>query len=183
MSKNNLNNHLLISLPHLNDDVFGQSVILICDHNLDGAMGLIVNKPIKSDKKNLFKFNSFIKNINGNIYFGGPVNVDICFILHDNGYSITKSKFISKELLLTSNKQIIDDIENNSGPDNYKFNLGYAGWSPGQLEKEIKSGDWLAIPNPKNFIFDVPDRDKWNYVLKELGINFDENWGSSGGQA
>ena len=114
---------------------------------------------------------------------GGPVNLNICFILHDNSYSLNKTLLVSNDILLTSSKQIIKDIKEGLGPENFKFNMGYAGWDKGQLEQEIKNGDWLIIPNPKNFIFDIPDNKKWEYTTNKLGVNFNDNWGSQGGEA
>ena len=186
MKKSNLNNHLIIAMPHLNDTIFNKSVILINDHSNDGTMGLIINKPIKSKDaaKILFNdFNDIAKKIKNNIYFGGPVNLESCFILHDNSYLIDKSLPLSPNLSLTTDTKAIDDIAKGKGPKYYKFNMGYSGWSSGQLEKEIKNGDWLILKNPDNFIFDVPDEKKWSHTLNELGIDSHKDWTTSGGQA
>tara|TARA_B100001750_G_C15228264_1_gene456806 strand:+ start:22 stop:567 length:546 start_codon:yes stop_codon:yes gene_type:complete len=181
VKKNVLNNHLLIAMPQLNDTIFKQSVILICEDNTEGTMGLIVNKPIDSaDDQSKFIINEYTNN---KIYFGGPVNLNVCFILHDNSYSLNKTLLVSNDILLTSSKQIIKDIKEGLGPENFKFNMGYAGWDKGQLEKEIKNGDWLLIPNPKNFIFDIPDHEKWDYTANKLGMNFNDAWGAPGGEA
>jgi len=183
MKNKSFNNNLLVSMPHLNDTIFNKSVILICDHSLDGTMGLIINKPITSKINENIIFDDLLKKIDANIYFGGPVNLAACFILHDKSYCLDKSKIISNDLCLTSNKQIIKDIENGSGPNNFKLNLGYAGWDSGQLESEIKNGDWLMLPYPKNFIFEIPDEKKWSYTVNKLGLDPNENWASSGAQA
>jgi len=186
MKKNNLNNHLIIAMPHLDDTIFNKSVILINNHSNDGAMGLIINKPIdsKNTSKILFnEFNNISRKIKNNIYFGGPVNLESCFILHDNSYLLDHSLKLSSNLSLTSDIKAIDDIARGRGPKNYKFNMGYSGWSSGQLEKEIKNGDWLILKNPDNFIFDVPDEKKWIYIINKLGIDFHEDWTSKGGEA
>ena len=178
-----LTNHLIIAMPHLNDTIFNKSVILINDHNKNGTMGFILNKPISSDSSASVLFSDITKKIKKNIYFGGPVDLNSCFILHDNSYTLNDSLSITSNLFLTSNKEAIDDIINKKGPKNFMLNIGYAGWDSGQLEKEIKNGDWLILPNPKNFIFDIPDKEKWTYTINKLGIDAQEDWVSSGGQA
>jgi len=182
--KNTLTNHLIVSMPHLNDTVFNKSVILINDYSSKGAMGFIINKPISANSSASVLLNDIItKKIKKNICFGGPVDLNSCFILHNNSYILDDSEMISSNLYLTSNKQIIDDISNQKGPKKFKLNIGYAGWDAGQLDKEIKNGDWLILPNPENFIFDIPDNEKWSYAINKLGINGSEEWVSYGGQA
>ena len=181
MKKNVLNNHLLIAMPQLNDTIFKKSVILICEDNQEGTMGIIVNKPISTkDSNSKIIINKFTSD---KIYFGGPVNLNNCFILHDSSYSLNKSLPISNDILLTSSNQIIKDIKKGLGPENFKFNMGYAGWDAGQLKQEIKNGDWLIMPNPKKFIFEIPDEQKWDFVINKLGLNIDDNWDGAGGQA
>jgi len=183
MIKSTLNNHLIIAMPHLNDTIFNQSVILINDYSTNGAMGFILNKPITSDNSNAILFSDITEKIKENIYFGGPVDLNSCFILHDASYVLNDSISISSDLFLTSNKKIIDDIINKKGPKEFMLNIGYSGWDSGQLEKEIKNGDWLILPNPKDFIFQIPDKEKWSHLIKKLGIDNQEDCISTGGQA
>ena len=179
MNKKSLNNHLLIAMPHLKDTIFNKSVILICDHNKEGTMGFITNKPIIKNKISDELFEKF----KSNIYFGGPVSIETCYIIHDNKYALNDSNNISNQLLFTSTKQIVKDIEKGCGPKKFKFHMGYAGWTSGQIEEEIKNGDWLAIPNPKNFIFDISDEEKWLYAINKLGIDLQDYWSTISGQA
>ena len=184
MIKNTLKNHLIISMPHLNDTIFSKSVILINEFNDNGTMGFIINKPISKDISSSILFSDqFNDKIKDNIYFGGPVDLNSCFILHDKTYKLDNSEIITSNLYLTSNKQIIKDIEDKKGPEVFQFQIGYSGWDKGQLEKEIKNGDWLIIKNPDNFIFEVPNKKKWSYLINKLGINKNDDWLSSGGQA
>ena len=182
MSIKNLRNYLLISTPGLNDSIFRKSIILLCEHDDNGAMGLILNKPILSNNNK----SSFLKeifenmNIDSKIYFGGPVNLQHCFVLHDESYITTDTIKISNEVSLTSNNKIIDDIKNNIGPENYKINMGYAGWDKGQLEDEIKNGDWLIKPFSQNFIFDISDQDMWEFSTMDLGLDPNNFMGKSG---
>ena len=182
MAISNLKNYLLISTPGLNDSIFRESIILMCEHDDNGAMGLILNKPIITEKNK----SSFLKivfekiKIDSKIYFGGPVNLDHCFVLHDNSYTTKDTIKITNEILLTSNNLIIDDIKNNIGPDNYKINMGYAGWDKGQLKEEIKNGDWLVKPLSNNFIFDIADEDMWKFSTIDLGFDSQNYIGKSG---
>ena len=173
MAISNLKNYLLISTPGLNDSIFRKSIILLCEHDKNGAMGLILNKPIISEKNK----SSFLKvifenmKINSKIYFGGPVNLQNCFVLHDESYLLKDTIRISNEVSLTSNNKIIEDIKNNEGPQNYKINMGYAGWEHGQLEEEIKNGDWLIKPLSQNFVFNIADKDMWEFSTLDLGLD------------
>tara|TARA_Y100000590_G_scaffold56536_1_gene59310 strand:- start:722 stop:1276 length:555 start_codon:yes stop_codon:yes gene_type:complete len=178
----NLKNYLLISTPGLNDSIFRKSIILLCDHDENGAMGLILNKPIISGKNKSSVFKVIFENmkINSKIYFGGPVNLQNCFVLHDNSYLSKDTVKISNSIALTSNNKIIDDIRNNVGPENYKVNMGYAGWDKGQLEDEIKNGDWLIKPLSKNFIFNISDKDMWEFSTLDLGFDSHDYMGKSG---
>ena len=182
MSIKNLRNYLLISTPELNDSIFRKSIILLCEHDDNGAMGLILNKPIISDNNK----SSFLKvifenmKINSKIYFGGPVNLQHCFVLHDESYLTNDTVKISEEVSLTSNNKIIEDIKNNIGPENYKINMGYAGWDKGQLEDEIKNGDWLIKPFSQNFIFNISDQDMWEFSTIDLGLDPNDFMGKAG---
>tara|TARA_B110000263_G_scaffold22976_1_gene17846 strand:+ start:3047 stop:3601 length:555 start_codon:yes stop_codon:yes gene_type:complete len=175
MSFKNFRNYLLISTPGLSNSIFRKSTILVCEHDKNGAMGLIINKPIVSDgdKSSFLKDIFSTMNIKSKIYFGGPVNIQNCFVLHDSSYLSNDTIELSSEISLTSNDSILDDIKNNIGPKNYKINMGYAGWDKGQLEDEIKNGDWLLKPITKNFIFDIPDKNMWEFST--IDLNFDSN--------
>ena len=182
MSIKNLRNYILISTPGLNDSIFRKSIILLCEHDENGAMGLILNKPILSDNNKSSFLKEIFENmkIDSKIYFGGPVNLQHCFVLHDESYLTTDTVKISNEVSLTSNNKIIDDIKNNIGPENYKINMGYAGWDKGQLEDEIKNGDWLIKPFSQNFIFNISDQDMWEFSTIDLGLDPNNFMGKSG---
>ena len=182
MKISNLKHYLLISTPGLNDSIFRKSIILLCDHDKNGAMGLILNKPIISEKNKSSIFKVIFDNmkINSKIYFGGPVNLQNCFVLHDNSYLSKDTIKISNDIALTSNDKIIEDIKNNIGPENYKVNMGCAGWDKGQLEEEIKNGDWLLKPLSENFIFNISDKDMWEFSTIDLGFDSQDYMGKSG---
>ena len=175
-------NKFLIAMPSINDPIFQKSLILMCDYGKDGAMGLIINKPI-DDNMLMNVFSDFDMNKlyeHSKIYFGGPVGLDTCFVLHDSKYLSDDSLSLSKELSMTSNNQILNDIKNNKGPNKYMVTLGYAGWDKNQLDKEIKNGDWLVVPADNNFIFKISDDKKWDISCSHLGFDMNKLSGISG---
>jgi len=180
-----LKNQILISMPHMIDPYFLKSVIFICEHNKEGAMGIIINKrfqKLELDKsfKNLSIGNEVITSLIDEIYFGGPVNLEMGLFLHDTTYDIEGTLSVSKSVSLTSNKQIVVDLKNGTGPDIFRFSFGYAGWGKGQIEREIENGDWLIMPADDNFIFSIPNSDKWQKAASHLGIDIRDMGGSAG---
>ena len=182
----NLSNNFLISMPHVNDPVFKKSLIYICNHDKDGAMGLIINKPISSLKLNQ-EVDSILKETNlfkiqptPDVYFGGPVDLNMGIILHPLDYITKKTIKISNQLGVTSDSKIINDIIKGNGPSMFRFSIGYAGWSNGQLEEEFSNGDWLMLPSKLDVIFTMPDEQKWEYINNNLGIDISNISGSGG---
>ena len=154
----NFSNNFLLSLPALNDSVFEESLIYICNHNKSGAMGIIINKPMpEKNIANILKETSLEQlKPKMQIYFGGPVDLSVGMFLHNRGYKTNGTINISKSISLSSNISIVDDIKNGKGPDKFKFALGYSGWTGGQLETEIEKGYWLLIPAVDDLILNTP---------------------------
>ncbi len=179
---NSFSNHFLISMPHLNDTVFSKSLIYLCQHDSKGAMGIIINKPMLTNDATEIISKIGLKHITSDIeiYFGGPVNIEMGLFLHDQSYNIEGTITISQSISLTTNKQIVTDINNGKGPNDYRFSLGYAGWSQGQIEKEIEDGDWLLIPPDDKFIFSISNTDKWHMAATQFGIKISDMGGSAG---
>lgn len=175
-------NHFIISMPHMNDPIFSKSLIYICEHDDDGAMGLIINKPMISENAADIIQQTGLAQIKPppDIYFGGPVNLEMGLILHDANYNIEGTLTISKSVALTSNKQIVLDLKNGGGPDEFRFSFGYAGWGKGQIEREIENGDWLLMPADDDFIFSIPNTDKWKKAASKFGIDILDLGGSAG---
>lgn len=114
------------------------------------------------------------------ILFGGPVNLEMGLILHDANYIIDGTLTISKSVALTSNKQIVLDLKNGDGPDEFRFSFGYTGWGKGHIEREIENGDWLLMPADDEFIFSIPNTDKWQKAALKFGIDILDLGGSAG---
>ena len=171
-------------MPHMKDPFFSSSVIFICEHNKDGAMGLIVNKNFKEQSlrtmfNNLFFDKNSIKSNVGNIYFGGPVMLERGIVLHSSKFSTTGTLSISEDFSITSQKTVLEELkEEKTIP--FKLMLGHAGWSAKQLEREIENGDWLIQSTNPDFIFSTGLSKMWRSALKSLGIDLGINSGSGG---
>ena len=166
----------------MNDPIFSKSLIYMCEHNKDGSMGLIINKPMISENTAEIIQQTGLTQINPTpeIYFGGPVNLEMGLFLHDTTYDIEGTISVSKSVSLTSNKQIVIDLKNGNGPDVFRFSFGYAGWGKGQIEREIENGDWLLMPADDNFIFSIPNSDKWQKAASQFGIDILDLGGPAG---
>jgi len=178
----NFSNHFLISMPHINDPIFSKSLIYLCENDSKGSLGLIINKPMVSENavEILQKTGLEVLKPLPEVYFGGPVNIQMGLVLHESEYEIEGTLKISNSIALTSNKQIVNDIKSGDGPNIFRFSMGYAGWEKGQLEEEIGKGDWLLIPAEKKFVFSTPDIDKWQVVSAQHGIDISNLGGSAG---
>ena len=180
MKVKDLKNHFLVAMPSITDPIFKKSLILICDDNKDGTMGLIINKPIDLDNMLLMESQNALQIKDSKIYFGGPVNLDVGFVLHEPDYHTEQTINISNSLSLTSNDKVINDINKINGPNNFLFTLGYSGWDKNQLNSEIQNGDWLIVPADVKSIFKKNDEEKWNSYSSLLGFDFNDLSGQSG---
>ena len=148
MEIKDLKNHFLIAMPSIDDPIFKKSLVLICDDNQDGTMGLIINKPIDDIlMQNMLLDSDFESDYieKSKIHFGGPVNINTGFFLHESNYHTDNTINISKDLSLTVDHKVIKDLERNSGPSNFIFTLGYAGWNKNQLKDYLDLGLYIGI--------------------------------------
>ena len=164
-----LKNHIIISMPHMNDPFFSKSVVLICDHNSHGSMGIILNKELDQKKFNP-EFGLETLSKERVIFFGGPVMVNFTLLLHDEKKLEDTSYKIAENLFLSNNGFTNNKIR----ISNKKFISGYAGWSKGQLENEIKNGDWIVQKARDDLIFETDCEKIWSDALKSLGFNYDD---------
>lgn len=170
-----LTNHFLIAMPQLHDPNFFHSVTYICQHDGDGAMGVMVNRPMDMQLQEIF---DHLKIANGDaalgsqpVYFGGPVQPDHGFVLHTPARRWQGSMMISDEIALTASSDILADIAAHNGPEKTLVALGYAGWGPGQLEEEMAQNSWLSVPADAGIIFNLPYEQRWHAAASLLGID------------
>ncbi|GHC12247.1 MULTISPECIES: YqgE/AlgH family protein [Gemmobacter] len=167
---------LLISMPAMGDPRFEKSVILICAHSDEGAMGLIVNKPSQElDFAGLLEHLEIPAAPEGRdirVHFGGPVEMGRGFVLHSADYrAVGGTMQVAGGYAMTATLDILQELAQGGGPRDALLALGYAGWGPGQLEAEIARNDWLTTEPPPGLIFAADDGGKWSAALKAMGID------------
>ncbi|MEM8630426.1 MAG: YqgE/AlgH family protein [Pseudomonadota bacterium] len=167
---------MLIAMPGMGDPRFDKSVILLCAHSDDGAMGLIVNKPAPDlsfpDLLGQLKIVPSDAARETLIYFGGPVENGRGFVLHSTDYGSNSSTLsVGDAFGMTATLDILEDMAQGRGPEEALLALGYAGWGPGQLEGEIARNGWLTCDPSRELVFGTRDNQKWTAALKTLGVD------------
>ncbi|MCC8996241.1 MAG: YqgE/AlgH family protein [Nitrosomonas sp.] len=176
MKNVNLTHHFLMAMPTMKDSVFSKTLTYICEHNDRGAFGLVINRPTDLNLMGLFKqlgIPQLDESINKltPILFGGPVQVDCGFVLHNPVGKWQSSLAVNKEIALTTSLDIMKAIANDEGPENTLIALGYAGWSPGQIELELSQNTWLTVPASHEVIFNLASEEKFTAAMQLLGIH------------
>lgn len=170
----NLSGHFLIAMPEMHDPVFAATVTYLLLHDEDGALGVIVNRPLTTELADIFdaiEITEFDSKLGHSpIYHGGPVAPEQGFILHRQQERHWQSALENDTMRLTTSKDILQDIANNHGPEEFLFCLGYSGWSAGQLEEELKANAWLTVKADEKIIF-AADSNKYKLALAQLGID------------
>jgi putative transcriptional regulator len=171
-----LDGKLLIAMPGMGDPRFDKSLIYICAHSEDGAMGLIINKPAVdlqfSDLLDQLKITPVQSYRPIEVHFGGPVEHGRGFVLHSKDYIAEDSTLeVNDEFGMTATLDILEDISQGKGPNVCLLALGYAGWGPGQLEEEIRENGWLTCDADAALIFSPSNQDKWRDAIVSLGID------------
>lgn len=174
-SVTSLAGQLLIAMPQMQDHRFVRSVIFLCAHNEEGAMGLVVNKLIDSVTlpELLDKLGIPSPRLSGRsrVHAGGPVEEGRGFVLHSADYVEDNTLVVGSNLALTATLDILRAIGRGEGPRRSLLALGYAGWGPGQLDAEMQANGWLHVPADENIVFDDELTDKWQRALAKLGID------------
>ncbi len=174
----NLANHFLVAMPGMQDPFFHRAVIYICEHNEDGAMGLVVNAPIdltiatmldRVDVEPLYP-RIHQESLEAAVLSGGPIAEDRGFILHEPRDNYHSSLQMTQQLSMTTSKDILAVLGTEAEPKNYIVVLGYSGWTPGQLEKELAENSWLTVEADPKVIFETPVQERWHKAVKMLGI-------------
>ena len=170
-----LTNQLLIAMPGMQDPNFASTVTLICEHNDDGALGIVINRPLDLKLGGLFEQLELGSNdpslINAPVLAGGPVGTERGFVLHNARVDFENSLKISQDIQLTVSRDVIDAMASGDGPDKSLVALGYAGWEAGQLEDEILANSWINVPATTELVFDTPFEHRWADAADSLGID------------
>jgi putative transcriptional regulator len=183
-SSTNLTNQFLIAMPSMRDLNFSQTVTYICEHNQEGAMGIVVNRPTN------IQLNDILEQLNiadfdltigeESIYTGGPVQPERGFVIHCDNSSWDSTMKVTPEISITTSRDILESIATGNGPNSHLVALGYAGWSGGQLEDEISANAWLNGPADSQIIFNTPPELRWRAAAKLLGVDLNLISGDAG---
>lgn len=170
-----LTNQLLIAMPGMADPNFSTTVTLICEHNDDGALGIIINRPLALKVSGLFEqlaVDDHASDENDNpVLSGGPVGVERGFVLHGDSHRYENTLAVSDDIQLTLSRDVIDAMASGDGPEKSLVAIGYAGWQPGQLEDEMLANTWLSVPATPQLVFDTPFAERWDSAARTLGID------------
>ncbi len=170
-----LTGQILIAMPGMSDNRFQRSVVYVCAHNEEGAMGLVVNKLIDS-----LTFDELLQQLGIenpqpgqkiDVHFGGPVESGRGFVLHSAEYQQESTLQVDEHIAMTATLDILRDIAAGEGPKQHLFALGYAGWGPGQLDSELQANGWLTADANETLVFSAALDDKWDAAIKALGID------------
>ncbi|WP_092876159.1 YqgE/AlgH family protein [Izhakiella capsodis] len=186
----NLQHHFLIAMPALQDPMFKRSVVYICEHNDDGAMGLIVNKPM--DNLTIEKMLKKLKitpeprdetiSLDKPVFVGGPLAEDRGFILHSAQGAFASSIRVSDNTMITSSRDVLETLGTPRHPNQVLVTLGYCAWEKDQLEGELLENAWLTTPANSQILFQTPIAERWREAARSIGVDI-HNINSEAGHA
>lgn len=172
----NLTHHFLIAMPNMADPHFTRTLTYIAEHSDQGALGVIINRPIDMTLQTLFDRVELPLEADGfsaqPVYFGGPVQTDRGFVLHRPAGDWHSTLRVNDEIALTSSRDILQAIGATGEPREVLISLGYAGWTAGQLEDELAQNAWLTVPADLDIIFDLPPEERLAAAMQKLGVDF-----------
>jgi len=175
MQSVNLTHHFLIAMPNMVDPNFARSLTYICEHNEQGALGLVVNRPIDMTLGGLFEQVDIAledrRLSDLPVYFGGPVQVDRGFVLHRPAGPWQSTLPVRDDVALTTSKDILEAVAQGKGPEQIFVSLGYAGWGAGQLEQELGQNAWLTVAADIDVVFNIPPEQRFQAAIDLLGID------------
>ncbi len=171
----NLSNHFLIAMPSMLDPVFGGTVVYLCEHNRQGALGMVINRPTDIRMADLFERLDLKPEIEWlaarPVMFGGPVQEDRGFVLHSPEGEFSSMLKVTDDIAFTTSRDVLEAVAAGSGPQKVLVGIGYSGWSAGQLEQEISRNGWLTVAADPDVIFELPYEERYKAALKLLGID------------
>lgn len=170
-----LRGQFLIAMPMLVDPNFYQTVSIICEHNSEGAVGIVINRiHTYLTGEDIFKeleIEYFPAETSIPIYIGGPVHINEIFMIHGPPFDWDSCLMVTPSLAMSNTRDIIESVAMGKGPDSYIISLGCAGWGPGQLESEISENAWLTTPVLDEIVFNLPVDARWGEAVKRMGID------------
>ncbi|MGZ4958551.1 MAG: YqgE/AlgH family protein [Methylomonas sp.] len=171
-----LNNQFLIAMPGLADPHFFHTVTYLCQHNQEGALGIVINRPTGMKLADIFQqmgIHTDLEHVsNTPVFAGGPVQQERGFVIHSPCEQHWDSSISTAEnITLTSSRDVLEAIAQGKGPQHYLIALGYAGWGSGQLEKEMVENAWLSTPCGEAILYETPISQRWNAAAGQLGID------------
>ncbi|WP_268907100.1 YqgE/AlgH family protein [Collimonas silvisoli] len=184
----NLTNHFLIAMPSMLDPIFGGTVVYLCEHNANGALGVVINKPTDMTMQLLFERIDLKLEISPGagepgaldfsdpigerpVMFGGPVQVERGFVLHAPVKNYSSTLKVTDEIAMTTSKDVLEEVAHGNGPPRILVSLGCSGWSAGQLESEIVHNGWLTVAADPAIIFELPIAERFAAAVNLLGIS------------
>lgn len=176
MSNVDLSNHFLIAMPNMVDPYFARSLTYVCEHNEQGALGIVINRPIDMTLQALFERLGLelqprpLHDLA--VYFGGPVQTDRGFVLHTPIGAWSSTLSVREEVGLTTSRDILEAVGKGEGPRRMLVTLGYSGWAAGQLEHEIKQNAWLTVEAQDDILFDLPPEERLAAAMELLGVSY-----------
>ena len=179
----NLTNHFLIAMPALQDPNFYHTVTYICEHNAEGAMGIIINRPLDLSVHELFEQLEIPAGDPAGkqpVYLGGPVQPDRGFVLHRTGQPWDSTLQVTDDVSITASQDILRAMAAGEGPEDALIALGYAGWGKGQIEQELADNAWLSGPADTDIIFRLAAHQRWDAAAGLLGIDLNLLSGEAG---
>jgi putative transcriptional regulator len=184
MENVNLTGHFLIAMPSMADPHFAKSLTFICEHNEQGALGLVVNRPLDMTLQQLFEQLAIERTEHSldalPVHFGGPVQTDRGFVLHQPVGRWQSTLPVNGSVGLTTSKDVLEAVGRGEGPRHLLVTLGYAGWAPGQLEHELKQNAWLTVPAQAKILFNMPFESRFAAAMGLLGVDFAKLSGAAG---
>lgn len=170
-------NHFLIAMPTMADPNFSKAVTYICEHNKDGAFGIIINRPLEMELSHILgqmNIESDLEDVNSMpVIFGGPVQQERGFIIHRPGGSWRSTFHSHNDITVTTSQDILHAMAKGEGPADALVALGCAGWSANQLEEELQANAWLISPASPDIIFKLPFGERWRAAAKLIGVDID----------
>jgi len=170
-----LTNHFLIAMPGLKDPNFSRTVAYICEHTDQGAMGIVINRPMEvrlGEVLDQLDIEPAALNVaNAQVYLGGPVQIDRGFVIHTGSVEFDSTLSVTPDIRVTTSRDVLEAIAEGRGPEQRLIALGYAGWGSGQLEEELCANAWLSGPADCDIMFNMSPAERWLAAAQLLGVD------------